>query len=539
MSTPELRTLRSGFYLTTSPSYVGSVEGDVARHVSPGLYRVVLYAEVGNPRQRVQVDDIEFDEVATPDDLPQIEVDYLTQLLVARMDKHNEEANSGAVKYPVKFLRRRKNQPPKDTWSFITRDVAALRQQENDGMPPMDLHVDPDRMLMGQNAGAFAELRMVVSDMRLDRAEHRSDMAQSWDIIRELLGKVAELSTKHLEHQEHQAKVNEAGWEALHTGIDMQKRVTGELDSLRRELEIAKMKLIAAEHELKAAGREQFIDAVGPVAAGQAAKMLEQKGKGGFLSNALKMLAMASGMPGLPGMPGAPMPLPTPQPRPQPQPQPQPQPAQTAPAQAPSNGAQVQMPQVDIVEICTAEELNTQPLMCIGRMLGASLGRHQLTAIESVLTSEEWTNFKNLLGASNDTIVFGSAFALYGSLIKDDARQQKLAEALNEFQQNLLNMVADRIAGQVKGPLDPAGLSTKPVDEKKLLAQAMDQNRRMAARLEELEAQVQAQQASAQPQEESTGEEESDPESDAPPQDPEPDPPKVGKKKPSRRGAEA
>ena len=199
------------------------------------------------------------------------------------------------------------------------------------------------------------------------------------------------------------------------------------------------------------------------------------------------------------------------------------------------------MPQVDIVEICTPAELIEKPMCCLGRMLGATLMPTQLAVIEQALTAEEWQNFKMILGAGNDAVVFGCAFSLYGSMAKDQGRMNKMAEVLTEFQQNLLSAISDRIAGTVKGPLDPTGLSTKPVDQAKLLAQAMEQNRRMAeqmteqARLiEELRKQKEADAAADAEAVENAEAAESAEETDEPP----PESPQPTRRKRGRAGAE-
>lgn len=538
---------KSGFQLDVSPSYPASVEADISRHVGPGLYRVVVHTETGPQQIREPFDEIEFSEVKEHDDSPNIEADYLVQLLVARMDKHNEIAGIGPIKYAVKFLTKRpRGRPPAATWSTIVRDVSALKQQENDGLPPLDLHIDHDRMAQAQYAGAFSELRYVVQDMRADRAEHRADMGQANEVIRDLLGQVRELATAHLAHQDEQAKVNAAGWEALHEGIAMQKEVAGKLDAMSKELETTKLQLAIAQKELAAAGRDAIVDMVGPAIAGQAAKKMEQAGKGGFISNALKMLATMGampGMPGVPGMPGMPMPLPAarqPQPAAQPQVvihQQQPQPK----AASPTNGSAASvMPQVDIVEICTPAELIEKPMCCLGRLLGATLMPTQLAVIEQALTADEWQNFKLILGAANDAIVFGCAFSLYGSMAKDQGRMNKMAEVLTEFQQNLLSAISDRISGTVKGPLDPTGLSTKPVDQAKLLTQAMEQNRRMAEQMaeqarmiEELRKEKETEAAEAEEPAEEPEPVETE-ESDEPP----PETPQPARRKRGRAGAE-
>jgi len=435
------------------PSFPAIFESQVNERISQGLYRIILCwedAKKGKP----QIDEIVFDDIKAPTDELDVDAEELVRLLVARMDEHNATIRH-AVKYAVKFLYRARG-PSQAKWTYIIRDVEKQKQEENDGLPPLDLMVDPERLLVSHYAGAFSEMRQVVSEARLDHVEFRQTFAMMIGVIQEQNMKIYELATKGLEHQDAQAKINQSGWDALQEGIELKRENMAESIKLNNELTSAKIELEMLKDAMRKAGRQELFNQVAPAAAIGIGRALE--GKSDFFSGLLQKAGFAMAGVQLPGGP------------------------EVGGNGAAPPGAAAGMPQVDIREICTADELANKPMVSLGRLLGASLSGPQITSLQqSVLQPPEWNAFKMAIGATADDQVMSACMMLFGSLARDDARRGHLMNLLSPFQQSLIARLIDRVGGKTKGPLSPEGLSTKPVDQAEAARVAMAEKAKLEA----------------------------------------------------------
>jgi hypothetical protein len=292
----------------------------------------------------------------------------------------------------------------------------------------------------------------VLGESRMDHQEFRATFVTLSTMLEQQNGKIFELATKHLDHQDAQARINQAGWDALQEGIELNKNYITERHELTTQLAATEAELQTLKEALAKAGRDDLIRQIAPAAAIGIGRALENKNP--FVANLLQTfgLAQAGALPSAPQV-----------------------------VTPPSNGHSQPEPQVDIKDICTADELQHKPLVCLGRIFGATMTRVQIDALTQNLQQDEWTALKVVFGASEDAQVKQSGMLFFGRLAADDTRRTRVMSIVSQFQQGVLSQLIDRIGGKVTGPLNPAGLSTKQSDQAELLRLAINEKQRLEA----------------------------------------------------------
>jgi hypothetical protein len=420
----------------------------------PGLFQIVFMTEGWKDRTRKPFDTLTLEGVDSPSDVPPVDQDELFQLVLARLYYHNSDEGR-EVKYACKFLLKREKGKIDERWMTFKLDVAAEEEEEEEEEEDEEEEREdrrsrtrrfrerytPRRTMLEEEVGLTIDNAMgqFLSGVIEFQGEMREDIRMSRRHTSDALGKLFSIAENMTRHFDNQARVNQAGWDALHLGLDMQKQVYKSMIELREENAGLIAENEALQKEGKDNSRNTLLGTIIPLAVkamGQA--MGGRNGMAGALASAMPEAEVVSEVMANAGLSQDP----------------------------PEQPQRPQAKTVDIYELCSADEISNHPLTCLSRMLGASIGEGQDVALKKVLSPSEWATFVETFGSKNDDEASMGMMKFFLSFQGDDGTRYKaVVQTLTPFQRFLLEQLVERaeakIGGKAMPPLDPSHFTTR------------------------------------------------------------------------------
>lgn len=436
----------SGFDVPVDREYGGrpSFLRGVADAYNPGLFKVVFSVQDRRTRSLTVFDTLYLDNVQADDDEPGFSEEDFAKILLARIYDHNQEVGV-ETRYVMKASYRGRGKGSKTIYESLLVD------NEDDGpnfpaRAPIEF-IDADEAAPGTMF--MQHMGMMLSEMRAFQSEMRLDVQASRQHANTVIDKMIDVVSNQVQHAHNQAHAAQAGWDALHTGIDMTKKHHAEVAELRATLQAQSFQLEMLKQSNKKDQRNQLMAGVLPAGLLAAGKTLTDKGSA--LGPLLTGLAAMTARGGPDGAPPA-----------EDEESSEPQPPKNGAAPRTVDATIIDEIDVSLEDLCTTDEIANAPLVCVARTLGHSLGPSQKQSLHQMLTAEEW-KLLNAALSSNDVASISQSmmgfFISFQGRDSDNSLVKKLTMRLSLFQRNLVKEISEYVTGAGK-PLDVANMKT-------------------------------------------------------------------------------
>lgn len=407
-----------------------------------GLYKIYIQQLIGDAYD--PVNEIVFPEVKSSSDTPNLESEFIVQLILAVIYEHNLRFRR-QLKYRCRFLSKSDEGGPKQTYNEFFVNAIHFFQQEDDEAPVSDpapqqpmhapyapvggaldfsQHLEtPAMMVMAQVASLFSETRLIL-------AEQRTDLSRAREQVSDLQDKLGEVITANLTHTENQTKVNETGWQALHKGVELQAKSQEREWKFQQVIDELNKKIMLLEFEKNSQQNAQpgIIQQLLPILTmGLVARGVVPPG----VMNMLKEM-----VPGL--MPGD---------------EDEEDEDEDESSEPPTQQGPLTVEQLDqltLRDVTRNEaEARKHPIRSMARLLNRMIAPHERAQIKQVLSPLQWASLKRVLAGTNDQECAMALMELVSKI--DDTTKNRLMAILRPRPRRLLNSLGSFIQAKFQG----------------------------------------------------------------------------------------
>ncbi len=426
--------------------------------VGAGLYKAYIAADFQDGHE--PLNELNFPSVKTHADLPELDTEQIAQLILAVCYDHNFQVKRQS-KYRVRFKEKREQGPSVDS-GYCTFSLNAAMEYDDQStavavpespsappaprMPayggggPMDYgEVVTDPMML-----FMQHLSLLMHEQRLWQAEMRMDVQKAREHAENAHEKLYDVVTKNLAHTEAQGRVNQAGWDALQRGVDMQAGMQQRDWGYWQEIQKLNNQIILLEQQKsQSSNNGGFIQQFLPIIA---MGLMPKMGAMGPMLMGMMQNMMGGQMPQL----GAP-------------PEPEDDDGDDDDGGDDGGGQVVDVAALDrmtLRDVASMDEVRASPIKVMCRLLNRIITPDERANIQTILTPEEWSSLQQVLAAPDDQQCAFALFTLAGQI--DNSRQKRLMGALRPRPRKLLNDIGTYAQQKFQGqnPSMPQSAST-------------------------------------------------------------------------------